>query len=398
MSHNKWLLPEGIEEFLPEEARSLEKMRQRLMAHLNSWGYELVIPPLVEYLDSLLTGTGNDLDLQTYKLIDQNNGRTMGVRADMTPQVARIDAHQLARDYPTRLCYIGTVLHTASSDVSKARSMTQIGAELYGHAGDESDLEIITMLLSALESLGIKNLHLDIGHVGIYRGLAQQSRLPTELEAQLFDALQRKSVPDIENLLAGVKSGADNTGMLKALCSLHGGAEVLEQARSELAKAEPLVLKAIESMQRVAAAVSAQFPNLQMHFDLSELRGYHYHTGIVFSVYTEDQAQPLAQGGRYDNIGAAFGRARPATGFSADLRSLLKVDQNIAERKRKIFAPSSQDPSQLQAIAQLRLAGETVIAGLPGQVGGAIELGCERQLIKNDKGEWAAIDVGEHDG
>lgn len=398
MSKNNWLLPEGIEEFLPEEARALEDLRQRLLAHLNGWGYELVIPPLVEYLDSLLTGTGNDLDLQTYKLIDQNNGRTMGVRADMTPQVARIDAHQLARAYPTRLCYIGTVLHTSASDFSKARSITQLGAELYGHAGDESDIEVISLVLSALESLGVQNLHLDIGHVGIFRGLAQQSGLAAEVEAQLFDALQRKSVPDIDLLLAEVKADPVGMQMLRALCSLHGGAEVLIQARAELTHAEPLVLRAITSVQRVADAITAQFPALSIHFDLAELRGYHYHTGIVFSVYTTEQAQPLAQGGRYDNIGAAFGRARPATGFSADLRSLLRVDQRGGHGRRKIYAPNPEDASLRQEITRLRQAGEIVISALPGQSGSAVELGCECQLIKNNKGKWAVIDVGGHNG
>jgi len=387
MSREKWLLPEGIEEFLPNEAAALEILRAKLLSHFRSWGYELVIPPLVEYLESLLTGTGNDLDIQTFKLIDQTNGRMMGVRADMTPQVARIDAHRVAHDHVTRLCYIGTVLQTRPDDFTKARSITQLGAEIYGHQGDQSDIEILLLLLSALRQLGIADLHLDLGHVAIFSSLVQHFAIEKALESQLFDVLQRKSGHEITALLREHQRGDAEIQAFTTLCDLHGGVEVLQLAKSKLVNAEP-IMRAIDSMQVIADAITRHFPDVTLHCDLSELRGYQYHTGIVFAVYNVDHSQAIAKGGRYDNIGAAFGRARAATGFSADLRILLSLSQVDGDNAEKILAPCLDDKKLQQKVEQLRAANKIVISQLPGVSDSAEQLGCNAELVKSKSGEW----------
>jgi len=394
MSREKWILPEGIEEFLPNEAAAMEILRSKLLSHFRSWGYELVIPPLVEYLESLLTGTGNDLDIQTFKLIDQNNGRTMGVRADMTPQVARIDAHRVARDNVTRLCYIGTILQTRPDDFTKARSITQVGAEVYGHQGDQSDIEILVLLLSALTQLGIPGLHLDLGHVGVFSNLVQSYAIDNNLEKQLFDVLQRKSVHEIESLMREHGRSDEEITSFKTLCTLHGGVEVLQQAQQALAKAHPEVLAAINSMQAIADAVQQRFPTVELHCDLSELRGYQYHTGCVFAVYNIDHSQAIAKGGRYDNIGAAFGRARAATGFSADLRILLRLSNVVAEDCERILAPWEDDEKLRRKIDELRADNKIVINQLPGNADSAEQLGCNAVLAKSASGDWDVLALG----
>ena len=392
MSREKWLLPEGIEEFLPNEAAALETLRGKLLSHFKTWGYELVIPPLVEYLDSLLTGTGNDLDIQTFKLIDQINGRTMGVRADMTPQVARIDAHRVGRDNVTRLCYIGTTLQTRPDDFTKARSITQVGAEIYGHQGDQSDIEILLLLLSMLKQLGIPGLHLDLGHVGVFSHLIKCYGIDNNLESQLFDVLQRKSVHEIEALMREHRRSVDEIEIFKKLCTLHGGVEVLQEAREQLANTKPEVLQSIASMQAIADALKLQFPDVTLHCDLSELRGYQYHTGIVFAAYNVDHSQAIAKGGRYDNIGAAFGRARPATGFSADLRILLRLSNIGSENGDRILAPWLENDTKLrQKIDELRAANNIVINQLPGNSDSAEQLGCNAELVKSASGDWEVI-------
>jgi len=391
MSREKWILPEGIEEFLPNEAAALEVLRGKLLSHFKSWGYELVIPPLVEYLESLLTGTGNDLDIQTFKLVDQNNGRTMGVRADMTPQVARIDAHRVARDNVTRLCYIGTVLQTRPDDFTKARSITQVGAEIYGHRGDHSDIEILHLLLSALKQLGIPGLHLDLGHVGVFSNLIKSYDIDKNLEIQLFDVLQRKSAHEIESLMRQHGRGDDEIQIFKTLCALHGGVEVLAEAQQKLANANADVLAAIQSMQVIADDIQAGFPDVTIHCDLSELRGYQYHTGCVFAVYNIDHSQAIAKGGRYDNIGAAFGRARAATGFSADLRILLRLSSVAGENGEKILAPWHNDKKLRKKIDALRAQNKIVINQLPGSQDGAEQLGCNAKLVKSASGDWEVI-------
>jgi ATP phosphoribosyltransferase regulatory subunit len=379
MQNDRWLLPEGIEEVLPPKAAQLEATLRRLLDLYQSWGYELVMPPFIEYLDSLLTATGQDLDLQTFKLTDQLTGRMMGLRSDMTPQVARIDAHCLKRQAPTRLCYMGTVLRTLPATHGGNRSPMQVGAELYGHAGVESDLEVLRLMVHTLHIAGIEHVYLDLGHVGIFRALAGQAGLSAEQESQLFDALQRKAKPEIDDLLAAWKLEGSVHTMLSVLADLHGDVSVLERARCELAAAGDQVVDCLDTLSRIAAVVEGM-PSLSVHFDLAELRGYHYHTGVVFAAFVPGQGQAIAQGGRYDDIGKVFGAARPATGFSTDLKMVLGQVSANAPEIRGIFAPAGEDAALLGEIESLRQAGERVIQALPGQQGGASEMGCDREM------------------
>ena len=391
MQNDRWLLPEGIEEVLPPRAEHLEATLRRLLDQFKGWGYELVMPPFIEYLESLLTGTGNDLDLQTFKLTDQLTGRLMGVRSDMTPQVARIDAHCLKREVPTRLCYMGTVLRTLPPTHGGNRSPMQVGAELYGHAGVESDLEVLRLMVRTLHAAGIEHVYLDIGHVGIFRGLAHQANLDSETEARLFDALQRKAKPEIATLLAERDLPKGLHTMLECLADLHGDRSVLDKAASILAEADAPVRHALDNLRQIAE-VAVALPGCSVHFDLAELRGYHYHTGVVFAAFVPGQGQAIAQGGRYDEIGKVFGQARPATGFSTDLKTVLSLVDAKTPEVHGIFAPSGGDEALMQAIDELRANGERVIQALPGQQGGAIEMGCDRELVLQD-GHWRALAV-----
>ena len=313
----KWLLPEYIEDILPAEAMRIEKLRRKILDLFFKRKYELVMPPLLEYMDSLLTGTGHDLELRTFKVVDQLSGRMMGLRADITPQVARIDAHLLNRKGVTRLCYCGSVLHTRPASPGATREPVQIGAEMYGGAGVEADVEMLVLLCQALELAGVRKARVDIGHVAVFRAIAQSAKVPPELEAQLFEALQRKDVPALQELSQTLP--AKTREALLLLPSLYGGAEVLEEAEEKLPKL-PELKKALDTLRKLAT--TCKFP---ASFDLAELRGYHYHSGVVFDAYCDGVTGPVARGGRYDEVGKAFGRARPATGFSIDLRSLAGV-------------------------------------------------------------------------
>ena len=387
---NPWLLPQGIEEALPADAARLESLRRQLLDVYASWGYQLVMPPFIEYIESLLTGTGHDLDLQTFKLTDQQTGRTMGVRADMTPQVARIDAHQLKHDAPNRLCYMGTVLNTRSDGFGSSRSPLQVGAELYGHAGVESDVEILCLMLETFKQSGVDDVFVDIGHVGIFRGLAAQANLEAQQEASLFEMLQRKAIPEIEQFLNTLKLSAGISAMLSSLAELHGGDQCLEKAAICFANADDSVKQALEYLQQTAAKLKQRVPDVNIHFDLSELRGYHYQTGIVFAAYVSGQGQEIARGGRYDDIGKVFGRARPATGFSTDLKTLINLSANpkqMVSSSEAVLAPYADTAELSEAIAALRAAGETVIESLSGQQSEAKDLACSRQLINKD-GKW----------
>jgi ATP phosphoribosyltransferase regulatory subunit len=313
----KWLLPEFIEDILPAEAMRIEALRRKILDLLFSKKYELVMPPLLEYLDSLLTGTGHDLELRTFKVVDQLSGRTMGVRADLTPQVARIDAHLLNRKGVTRLCYCGSVLHTRPASPGATREPIQLGAEMFGAAGVEADVEILELLCRSLALAGVRKARIDIGHVAVFRALAHQAGVDGEREAALFEALQRKDVPSLKEL--SEKLPAKTRDALLLLPSLYGGAEVLDEAEAKLPKLAEIT-RAVATLRKLAKA--CKFP---ASFDLAELRGYHYHSGVVFDAYCDGVAGAVARGGRYDEVGKAFGRARPATGFSIDLRSLAGV-------------------------------------------------------------------------
>ena len=387
-----WILPQGIEEVLPEQAARFEAMRRLLLDLYASWGYELVKPPTIDFIESLLTGTGHDLDLQTFKLVDQISGRTLGLRADMTPQVARIDARQLQRDVPTRLCYIGTVLRTRSESIGDSRSPLQLGAELYGHAGVESEVEIIGLMLQTFSVMEIDDIYLDLGNVDIYRGLAKQAGLSKDVESQLFEMLQRKAVTEINTLLDSLEIENKVKAMLSGLSSLNGDKSVFSKARELLSEADDSVKQAIDYLEKTAELMwqrfGAQLSETKVHFDLSELHGYHYKTGVVFAAFVPQLGQAIARGGRYDDIGKIFGRARAATGFSTDLKVLNQLSGKQFNLPEKIFAPIGADQTK---VAELRAQGKTVIEQLPGQQTNAESMGCSKSLCLLD-GQWFVKD------
>ena len=383
----RWLLPEGMEELVPPESLHLERMRRSLLDLFSLWGYEIVTPPFIEYLESLLTGTGEDLELHTFKLIDQLTGRMMGVRADMTPQVARIDARRLRRDGPSRLCYAGTVLHTLPEGISGGRSPVQAGAELYGHAGWESDCEIVCLMLEALAAAGVGPVHLDVGHVGIFRALARRTALSHERESALHEALQRKAGSEVRVLLADWKVDARCADALVALVDLDGKPSILERAGRELAVGGEEVARALAELCALVGAVRARRPDVELHVNLAELRGYRYHTGSVFAAFVPGYGREVARGGRYDEIGGVFGRARAATGFSADLKTLiaLRSPSGDAVETDAVEAPWSDDPVLHAAIRELRSRGERVIQRLPGESSGGT-----RRLERRDE-RWVVV-------
>jgi ATP phosphoribosyltransferase regulatory subunit len=313
----KWVLPEYVEDILPAEAMGIESLRRKILDLFFKNRFELVIPPLLEYMDSLLTGTGHDLDVRTFKVVDQYSGRTMGVRADITPQVARIDAHLLNRKGVTRLCYCGSVLHTRPASPGATREPIQIGAEIYGEPGVEADLEIQRLLCDALALAAARGARLDLGHVAVFRSIVRAGDVNGELESALFEALQKKDLPAIRSLVK--KLPATTRDALLRLPDLYGGVEVLDAAEKELPKLKELTA-ALKTLRALAKACP-----IPVSFDLAELRGYHYHSGVVFDAYCDGVSGAVARGGRYDEVGKAFGRSRPATGFSIDLRSLSSL-------------------------------------------------------------------------
>lgn len=389
----RWLLPEGIEEILPPEARRLESLRRRILDRFASWGYELVMPPLIEYLDSLLTGVGSDLELQTFKLTDHMTGRLMGIRPDMTPQAARIDAHFLKRSAPVRLCYTGSVLHARPDVFAGSREPLQLGAELFGHAGPESDAEILSLMLSTIEIAEIERPHLDMGHVGVFRELAAQAGLAPEREAQLFAALQRKARNEVDDLLAAGEGPPAGKRLLASLLDLTGGTEVLARAREIFADAPATVREALDYLDTVTRLMRRACPDIEPNFDLAELSGYRYYTGMVFSVFAPGHGRALAKGGRYDGIGKAFGRDRAATGFGADLRELLRFSRTADNGASGILASYGDDAELRVEIERLRSNGERVVTRLPGDASAPIEFGCDRELVRQD-GRWVVRRLG----
>jgi ATP phosphoribosyltransferase regulatory subunit len=382
----RWVLPEYIQDVLPEEAAGIEILRRKLLDAYAARGYQLVQPPLLEYMDALLTGAGQDLRLRTFQLVDQISGRAMGVRADMTPQVARIDAHLLNRHGVTRLCYCGSVLHTLPASLNATREPLQLGAELYGHAGLEADEEIIRMLAEGLARAGLPALRIDLGHMGLFHALAQMAGLVPEREEMLFDLLQSKDVPALRELVADVAEPA--RAALLALPGLYGDASVLARARA-LLPASPEVLAAVAELECLAA----QLADLPVSFDLSDLRGYHYHSGVVFAAYGGALPGAIALGGRYDQVGQAFGRGRPATGFSLDLRQLVLAVPG-EPKKGAVLAP--YDAAAAAAVDELRAGGEVVMAALPGHAGTWKEAGCDRRLVSRD-GQWVVVPLENDD-
>jgi ATP phosphoribosyltransferase regulatory subunit len=380
---DRWQLPDGVEEVLPAQAASVERLRRQLLDLYRSWGYQLVIPPLMEFTESLLIGMGADIDLLTFKMTDQLSGRTLGIRADITPQVARIDAHSLAQEGTSRLCYAGSTLNTRPKTLMASRTPIQLGAELYGDESLAADLEIIRLMLETLHVAGLKNLSLDLGHVGVYKAVIAEAGLNEEQERTVFDALQRKSVPDLEVALAD--AAPEIMQLIISLAGLHGPEQVLDKARELLAHSAPAAIAAIDTLADAAAEIRALHPELDIYFDLSELRGYHYHTGIVFAAYVPGHGQALANGGRYNDVGAVFGRARPATGFATDLKALMNLLPAQTQESAAISAPegASSQPGLQEKVNELRAEGEIVISALGAQT----DPRCDRELIFNS-GKW----------
>ena len=373
-----WLLPENIEDILPPEAQRVERLRAKLLELFRVHGYELVNPPLLEYLESLLTGTGHDLDLRTFKLVDQISGRMMGLRADITPQVARIDAHLLNRKGVTRLCYAGSVLHTRPRGLNATREPLQIGAEIYGHAGVESDLEMQQLLGKALAACGVRDARLDLGHVAVFRSICRHGSVGADLESELHDALEAKDLPALRAVTRRLP--VVTRAALLALPELYGDGAVLKRAERILPK-YPGIRAALRDLGALV-----RNGGLPVSVDLADLRGYHYHSGVVFAAYAPGVANAVALGGRYDEVGKAFGRARSATGFSMDLREVARAAPSEA-KVRGIRAPWSSDPKLAASIEKLRAAGKVVVVDLPGHAATRGQLGCDREFAKRT-GKW----------
>ncbi|MEI7916548.1 MAG: ATP phosphoribosyltransferase regulatory subunit [Methylophilaceae bacterium] len=379
-----WLLPEYIEDVLPAKAMQIESLRRSLLDLLDVNGYQLVIPPMLEYLESLITGVAHDLDLATFKVVDQLTGRLMGIRADITPQAARIDAHMLNNQGVTRLCYAGSVLRTTPDGLAHTRQPMQLGAELFGHSGIEADIEIQRLMVKTLQAAGVEALQIDFSHVGIFDSLISQAKGSESLKQSIYQALQSKDQTEIIAL-----TNDFDASTCKALCrltELNGDADVLDAAAKDLPKT-PEITKALNDLKQVASELADL--GVGLSFDLAELRGYHYHSGMVFAAYAQGCSGPLAYGGRYDEVGRAFGRSRAATGFSLDLRGLIKA---IPPRtvKKGILAPYGKEVSLLNKINSLRASGEKVVQELPGHEAYKQELNCDRKLV-HQAGQWQVI-------
>ena len=381
-----WLLPEHIADVLPSEARKIEELRRLMLDNFRLYGYELVMPPLLEYVDSLLTGAGTDTDLRTFKLVDQISGRMLGLRADMTTQVARIDAHLLNRDSVTRLCYAGSVLHTRPSGLHATREPLQIGAEMYGHAGLEADAEIQELALASLAMAGFTDVRLDLSHVGVVRAILGSDAAAQKDEAALFNLLRAKDTPGLDAISRGYD--ATTRSALLALPNLYGDIDVLKRARDVL----PDLPGIARALAELAALAGSALGRADVAIDLADLRGYAYESGAMFALYVPGLPNAVARGGRYDHVGEAFGRARPATGFSLDLRELARL-LPTAERKHSIRAPWGNAPELREKISQLRKAGEVVIQSMPGHNNEQDEFECDRVLVLDDS-NWILKNLG----
>jgi ATP phosphoribosyltransferase regulatory subunit len=369
LNKNNWILPEGMEGLLPADASRLETMRRELLNLFQSWGYEYVIPPMVEFLDTLLTGTGSELALQTFNVTDQISGKTLGIRADMTPQVARMASHNIYKSAPVRLCYLGSVLQARGAKIEKSRSPIQVGAELYGSQHIKSDVEIIRLMLETLAISGIQDVHLDLGHVSIFRGLSQQANLSAEQEAELFEVLQRKATDEVDELLTSYQLDAGWHKAFYTLLSLNGDIAVLDEAKVSLAIGGDDVLSAIDELKQVAALLKSIYPALPLYFDLAELRCYQYQTGVVFAAFVPGFGSEVARGGRYDNLTGKLDTPLPATGFSADIKVLAKLSALLKETTKDIIlAPASDDADLHGIVRQLRASGNIVVQALPNDL------------------------------
>lgn len=384
---DRWLLPDGIGEVLPGQAEAIEHLRRRLLDLYGSWGYELVIPPLMEFTESLLIGNNKDLNLQTFKVTDQLSGRTMGIRADITPQAARIDAHSLNRKGPVRLCYAGSVLHTRPTNAFASRSPIQVGVECFGIKDLMADIEVISLMAETLGAASIKNFTLSLGHVDIFRALGDCAKLTTEQLETVLDILQRKAAKELSDFVSSGGCDAKMAGVFEQLIQLNGDVSVLAKAKKQWKGISDAALLAIAELEQVAAQISSRYPAISIHIDLAELPGYHYHNGIVFAAYVEGAGAAVANGGRYDAVGEVFGRARPATGFNADLKTILFLSSSKQMAiptisVKGVVVEMLSDPQQWKAIVALREQGERVICVPAGATIDLNELGCDRRLVQ----------------
>ncbi|MGB0187683.1 MAG: ATP phosphoribosyltransferase regulatory subunit [Aequoribacter sp.] len=382
-----WQLPQAVEEVLPEQASALEALRRELLDLYKHWGYELVFPPLIEYSESLLTGLGADLDLLTFKLTDQLTGRTLGIRADITPQVARIDAHSYLKRGVSRLCYAGTTLHTHPKSLMASRCPVQVGAELYGDSSEQADIEIIRLLIETLRTSGVGALTLDIGHVGVYQAVFAAADIDQN-DTDIFDALQRKSAPDLAVALQD--KPAQTREWLTALMNMHGDIDTLDRARQTFGSSVPAVSQAIDQIETVIKALSAVAQDIDWYVDLAELRGLNYHTGLVFAAYAKGAGQALANGGRYDSVGQIYGRARAATGFAVDLKTLLAQGRYTAKSQGAISVPAIMDTKLESLINDLRANGQIVIRALLNEH----DERCDREIVLIDD-VWTVRPIGK---
>ena len=379
-----WLLPEHIADVLPAQARHIEELRRGLLDVARGYGCELVMPPLLEHIESLLSGTGHELDLRTFKLVDQLSGRTLGVRADSTPQVARIDAHLLNRVGVTRLCYCGPVLHTRPSGGRSSREPLQFGAEIFGHAGLEADLEVQDLALDCLREVGLTHATLDLGDARIVRGVLANASLGAEALSEVYAALAAKDASALRSLSADMPADA-RRGLL-ALVTMYGDLEVLAAAKREL-PSHPLITAALADLQWLASHAQQAHPEVHVGFDLADLSGYAYYSGSRFAVFAAGSSDAVARGGRYDEVGAVFGRKRPAVGFSLqDLKELALLVPGKGGRAA-IRAPWDEDAVLRSTVRRLRQQGETVVCVLPGHEHEGQEFACDRELVALN-GQW----------
>ncbi len=383
-ANNPWILPDGVEELLPADARRLEALRRLLLDTYDAWGYDFILPPLVEFKESLLTGVGSDLDSQTLGTTDRISGRTLGVRADISPQAARIDAHSMKGDQPRRLCYCGTVLRAVPDGPQRSRSPVQIGAELFGVDDPSADAEVIRLMLETLRLAGVEKITLDLGNVLLYTWVEQQVRSEIGDIGDIFSLVQDKRLPELDSWVAASGLSAPLGLLVRRLPRLAGGVAILEEARRLFASA-PSALEALAQLELLARTIASEFPDVNLFFDLGELRGAHYHTGVVFAAYTPGYGAMLANGGRYNEVGRAFGKSRPATGFSADIKALLRTGVFQVRQPDLVAAPADPDPALQEQVRQLRATGiRVVVVGDGLDQAGAAELGATGLLVRKN--------------
>lgn len=389
VTEDRWMLPEGIQELLPARAAAVEQMRRGLLDLFHTWGYSLVVPPLVEFTQSLLLDKSNDLNIQSFKVTDQLSGKTMAVRADITAQVSRIDAHSMAATGINRLCYVGSVLHTKPKAPMASRSPIYAGAELFGEPSNFADIEVIELMLDSLDALGVGQATLDLGHVQIYRSLIAAADVDTDTEQQIFTALQRKSATALERALCSVNDPAI-AELLRQLRTLHGGLDVLNKARKMFSSVDIDVDEALDQLEAIAKRIESRYTNKGLYIDLGELRGFQYHTGLVFSAYVPGVGTSVANGGRYNRLSEQFGKKRAATGFNLDLKALIELVGTACPAKG-IFASYADTLQFAEYVKQLRQRGERVVVAYDGNYDPSLE--CNRRLIL--KGEGFVIEPME---